>query len=414
MDLRGGGPDPPRNYLSFPSSSPTLVRHSNQVSYPSDKAFVEAIRHRHSARKATITERSLRNGSSHPLSFANNDYLGLSQHPQVGQAAKEAIQKYGTGAQAARLLAPNHPEYQELEKSLAEWKSAEKALLFSAGYLVPLGVIPSLASSQDTVVIERNAHACLFDGAKLSQAKIRLFDRRDPRDLLKVLQLTRKLNPQGKILIVTESLHSMDGDFLPLKEVVQLKEEFSAWLLLDEAHAGGVLGPHGSGLAGELGLTTKVDIHMGTLGKSLGSSGGFVAASGETIRHLINEARTFLFGTALAPAQVAAALRALQVIQSQEGAKLRSKLQENIEAYRSHRMTPWTGPIQPIPCPNNQTAIDLSLRLSEKGIHVPAIRPPTVPEGTARLRVSLSSRHSREDVIGLCSFLQELLPHQLN
>ena len=380
------------------------------MSFPSAKPFLEAIRNRHAARRATGTERSLRNGRSDPLSFANNDYLGLSQHPQVVQAAQEAIQRHGTGAQAARLLATNYAEYQELEEALAKWKSAEKALLFSAGYLVPLGVIPSLVSSQDTVVMERNAHACLFDGARLSSAKIRVFNRRDPQDLLKVLQLTRKLSPEGKILIVTESLHSMDGDFLLLKEVVQLKEDFSAWLLLDEAHASGVFGSHGSGLAAELGLTAKVEIQMGTLGKSLGSSGGFIAASEEMIHHLVNEARTFLFGTALAPAQASAALKSLQIIQSQEGGELRAKLRKNIQTFQSFRETTSEGPIQPIPCPDNQTAINMSTHLSEKGVYVPAIRPPTVPEGTARLRVSLSSRHSHEDVTRICNMLQELLP----
>jgi len=341
------------------------------------------------------------------LSFSNNDYLGLSQHPRVIQAAKQAIEEHGTGAQAARLLAPNFPEYQKLEETLAGWKSTERALLFSAGYLTPLGVIPSLVSSQDTVIIERNAHSCLYDGARLSNAKIRVFHRRDPQDLSRVLQLTRKLNPHGKILIVTESLHSMDGDFLPLKEVVQLKEEFAAWLLLDEAHAGGIIGPQGSGLAAELGLTALVEVQMGTLGKSLGSSGGFVAASEEIIRHLVNEARTFLFGTAMAPAQAAAALCALQMIRSDDGKHLRTRLGENIGTFRSSREIALPGPIQPIPCSDNQTALTLSQRLSEQEIQVPAIRPPTVPEGTARLRISLSARHSREEILRLGQSLNE-------
>ena len=368
------------------------------------------MRSRHSARQASKTERSLRDDSSDTLSFSNNDYLGLSQHPEVKQAAWQSIHAHGTGSQAARLLAPNYPEYQRLEEALAAWKSTERSLLFAAGYLAPLGVIPSLASSRDTVIIERNAHACLFDGAKLSNAKIRIFNRRDSQDLFQILQLTRKLNPQGKILIVTESLHSMDGDRLPLKEIVDLKEEFSAWLLLDEAHAGGIFGPQGNGLATELGLTARVEVQMGTLGKALGSSGGFVAASGEIIRHLVNEARTFLFGTALAPAQAAAAFRALQIIQSQEGEELRIKLRANIETFHSNRETSLAGPIQPVPCHDNQTAVDMAHRLLERGLHVPAIRPPTVPEGTARLRVSLSARHSPQDITRLCSSLHELLP----
>jgi len=376
----------------------------------SDTFFTESIRSRHSARQVARTERILGNTSPHSLSFSTNDYLGLSQHPQVIQAARQAIEEHGTGAQAARLLAPKHAEYQKLETALANWKSTEKALLFSTGYLAPLGVIPSLVSGPDTVVIERNAHACLFDGARLSNAKIRVFHRRDFQDLSRVLQLARKLNPHGKILIVTESLHSMDGDFLPLKEVVQLKDMYSAWLLLDEAHASGLWGPQGSGLAAEHGLNLNIEIQMGTLGKALGSSGGFVAASDEIIRHLINESRTFLFGTALAPAQTAAALSSLQIIQSHEGEELRAKLRENINTFRFNRPTFLEGPIQPIPCPDNQTAMDISNRLTKRELQVPAIRPPTVPEGMARLRVSLSSRHSREDVTGLCNVLNELLP----
>ena len=410
MDLCGWCSDSPRNPLTFPSSNPTSFRHSHGVSSPSAKPFLDVMRSRHSIRQATKTERNLGNNPSHALSFSNNDYLGLSQHPKVKQAGWQSIHEHGTGSQAARLLAPNYPEYQRLEEALAGWKLTEKSLLFSAGYLTPLGVIPALASAPDTVVIEKNAHACLFDGAKLSNAKIRIFNRRDPQDLFQVLQLTRKLNPQGKILIVTESLHSMDGDLLPLKEIVDLKEEFAAWLLLDEAHAGGIYGPQGSGLATELGLTAKVEVQMGTLGKSLGSSGGFVAASEEIIRHLVNEARTFLFGTALAPAQAAAALKALQIIQSQEGEELRVKLRANIKTFHSNRETSLAGPIQPIPCFDNQIAVDISHRLLERGLHVPAIRPPTVPEGTARLRVSLSSRHSLKDINGLCSLLHELLP----
>ena len=373
----------------------------------SDTFFTESIRSRHSARQVARTERILGNTSPHSLSFSTNDYLGLSQHPQVIQAARQAIEEHGTGAQAARLLAPKHAEYQKLETALANWKSTEKALLFSTGYLAPLGVIPSLVSGPDTVVIERNAHACLFDGARLSNAKIRVFHRRDFQDLSRVLQLARKLNPHGKILIVTESLHSMDGDFLPLKEVVQLKEEFAAWLLLDEAHAGGIIGPQGSGLAAELGLTALVEVQMGTLGKSLGSSGGFVAASEEIIRHLVNEARTFLFGTAMAPAQAAAALCALQMIRSDDGKHLRTRLGENIGTFRSSREIALPGPIQPIPCSDNQTALTLSQRLSEQEIQVPAIRPPTVPEGTARLRISLSARHSREEILRLGQSLNE-------
>lgn len=380
------------------------------MSQPVPHPFLDSIRRRESDRQVRQTSRHLDTGPSPSLSFSDNDYLGLSQHPQVKESAQHAIQEHGIGARAARLLAASYPEYQKLEESLAQWKSTEKALLFSAGYLAPLGVIPAMVGSQDTVVIERNAHACLFDGSKLSQAKIRVFDRYSPEDLSKVLQLTRKLNPEGRILIVAESLHSMEGHFLPLAEIVQLKEQFAAWLLLDEAHAGGICGPQGSGWAAELGLTRNIEIQMGTMGKSLGSSGGFVAASAEIVRHLQNEARTFLFGTALSPALANAAQAALQIVQSKEGEDLRANLKNNIESFRSQRITPLTGPIQPILCNSNQVSLDISRRLAERDIHVPAIRPPTIPEGTARLRISLSARHSPENVTLLCQALNQLLP----
>lgn len=373
-------------------------------------SFLEAIRDRSLSRQKRQMDRGLPQDRAFFLSFANNDYLGLSQHPKVIEAGRNALETYGTGAKAARLLAPHGEAYQKLEESLARWKSTEKALLFAAGYLTPLGVIPSLVTGSDTIVMERNAHACLFDGAKLSTAKIRLFDRRNPAELATVLSQTRTLSPQGRILLVAESMHSMDGDLLPLEEIVQLKEKYAAWLLLDEAHAGGALGPNGSGWAAELGLASQVEIQMGTLGKALGSSGGFVAGSEEIIRHLVNEARTFLFGTALAPSQAAAATAALQIIQSSEGEELRTQLHENVATFRTRYRSSCPGPIHSIPCEDNETAVNISLRLAGNGIHVPAIRPPTVPEGTSRLRVSLSSRHSPDDVTKLCHCLHDFLP----
>lgn len=372
--------------------------------------FLDSIRLRKLAKDGDRATRILESGPDLSLSFADNDYLGLSQNPKVKKAAQQAIEEHGSGARAARLLAGNFSTHRELEESLARWKSTEKSLLFSAGYLAPLGVIPSLVSGSDCILIERNAHACLFDGAKLSSAKIRIFHRKDPGDLAKALELTHKLNPMGKILIVAESLHSMDGDWLPLGEIIQLKEKYGAWLLLDEAHAGGITGPKGAGWAAELNLASRVEIQMGTLGKSLGSAGGFVAASEEMISHLVNEARTFLFGTALAPAQAGAALAALQIILSHEGGELRGKLAENIGIFRAHRPTPQTGPIQPILCADNQSALLASRRLAESGIRVPAIRPPTVPQGGVRLRISLSARHSTGDVMRLGQSLEENLP----
>ena len=342
---------------------------------------------------------------SAPVSFADNDYLGLSRHPRVTEAAIRAIHSSGTGARAARHLAGPCPEHTVLEKSLAEWKGTEAALVFASGYQTPLGIIPSLVGPKDTILLERNAHACLFDGARLSQARLRLFTRNDPSSLEESLASSRKLVPDGKILLVAESLHSMDGDFADLATLTRLKERFGAWLLLDEAHANGVVGPEGAGWAAEKRLSHQVDIHMGTLGKALGSSGGFVAASASLIDHFLNEARTFLFGTAPGPATMAAATEALHIIRSPEGSQLRTLLGNHIRFYGSRQPGSQPGPIQPHILKSNEAAVKARDFLRAQGIEVAAIRPPTVPEGTARLRISLSTRHSDQDIQRLADAL---------
>ena len=342
------------------------------------------------------------------LSFADNDYLGLSRHPQVTEAAVCALHKSGTGARAARHLAGPCPEHARLEMDLAAWKKTGAALVFSSGYQTPLGVIPSLVGSKDTVLLERNAHACLFDGTRLSGARLRLFTRNDPASLEEALASARKLNPGGRILLVAESLHSMDGDFADLQMLTVLKKKFGAWLLLDEAHANGGIGPEGSGWAAAQGLSDEVEIQMGTLGKALGSSGGFVAASAVVIDHFLNEARTFLFATAPAPAAMAAATEALRILRSVEGETLRRRLQENIRLYLALNPGPHPGPIQIRILRSNQAVIAARDFLHAGGIEVAAIRPPTVPEGTARLRISLSCRHSEEEIRRLAGALSRL------
>ena len=362
---------------------------------------------RKNIRAAQGTQRSLSVHRS-SLSFSDNDYLGLSRHPRVTEAAISALRTSGAGARAARHLAGLCPEHAQLEKELAAWKKTGAALLFSSGYQTPLGVIPSLVGSKDTVLLERNAHACLFDGARLSAARLRLFTRNDPSSLEEALASAQKLNLGGKILLVAESLHSMDGDFADLRMLTTLKKKFGAWLLLDEAHANGVVGPEGSGWAAAQGLSDQVEVQMGTLGKALGSSGGFVAASTEVVDHFLNEARTFLFATAPAPAAMAAATEALRILRSSEGETLRHRLQENIELYLSLHPSPLPGPIQIRLLYANQAATEARDFLRAQGIESAAIRPPTVPEGTARLRLSLSSRHSGEEIRKLADTLSRL------
>ena len=342
------------------------------------------------------------------ISFADNDYLDLSRHPRVAEAAIAAIRNSGSSARAARHLAGPCPEHQALEKGLADWKGTEAALVFASGYQTPLGVIPSLVGAKDTVLLERNAHACLFDGARLSNARVRLFVRNDPASLEAALVSARKLNAEGKILVVAESLHSMDGDYAELSPLVELKNRWGAWLLLDEAHANGVAGPQGAGWAAEQGFAGQIEIHMGTLGKALGSSGGFMAASASVIDHFLNEARTFLFGTAPAPAAMAAATEALRLIRSDEGDRLRQRLRQNIRLFAAALPCSQPGPIQPRILKSNAAVIHARDFLRAGGIEIAAIRPPTVPEGTARLRLSLSARHSEEDIRKLIVALAEL------
>jgi len=229
-------------------------------------------------------------------------------------------------------------------------------------------------------------------------------------ELKTVLDSTQNLNPKGKILIVAESLHSMDGDFTPLEEIIRLKKAAGAWLLLDEAHAGGICGPQGAGRAAQLGLIDSVDLQMGTLGKALGSSGGFIASQNRVIDHLLNEARTFLFGTALSPAVARAALSALTIIRSPDGETLRATLQKNITQFRSALASSQLGPIHSILRGSNSSANAASQHLQQQGLSVPAIRTPTVPEGTARLRISLSARHTTHDIQQLTNALHTFPP----
>jgi 7-keto-8-aminopelargonate synthetase-like enzyme len=237
---------------------------------------------------------------------------------------------------------------------------------------------------------------------------MRVFHRQDTQELQKVLNSTTQLHPSGKILLVVESLHSMDGDWAPLLEIIQLKNQFGAWLLLDEAHANGICGPAGAGLAAQLNCTHQIEIQMGTLGKTLGSSGGFVAASDFIINHLLNEARTFLFGTALSPASAAAALVSLGIVRSTEGDSLRQILQQNIAQFTATYPSPLSGPIHLFACRASSAALTASTSLRNLDIDAPAIRYPTVAEGTARLRLSLSSRHTPKDIQTLTSALSTL------
>jgi glycine C-acetyltransferase/8-amino-7-oxononanoate synthase len=339
------------------------------------------------------------------VNFASNDYLGLAQHPKLKMAAADAAQRFGAGSGASRLISGTLAIHSELEARLSSFKQTPAALTFESGYAAALGTVPALFGRGDVIILDKLAHASLIDGARLSGAEIRVYPHNRLDRLWELLDWARRKRRDAKILIITESVFSMDGDSCPLSEIVELKDEFGAVLLLDEAHAIGVVGPNGAGLAAECGLVDRVDIHLGTLGKSIGSSGGFIAGPSSLIDVLINRARTFIYSTAPPPAAIAAAIEGLGIIASEIGDRLRAALWRNHEALAVKLKRPKPeaarSAIVPIIVGLEEQALSLSEELVERGFLVPAVRFPTVPRGSARLRVTLSAIHRLQDVVNL-------------
>jgi glycine C-acetyltransferase/8-amino-7-oxononanoate synthase len=354
------------------------------------------------------------------VNFASNDYLGLAQHPQVKAAAIEATEKYGAGAGAARLVSGTLRVHRELEIQLAKFKRAPAALAFGSGYAAAVGTICALVCSNDLVIIDKLVHASLVDGARLSGAKLRVFDHNDTADLEKILSWAtglREANPETRILIVTESVFSMDGDCAPLGEIADIKDLFGAWLMVDEAHALGVLGAGRRGLAEQLGVANRIEVQMGTLGKAVGSAGGFIAGSETLIDHVVNSARSFIFSTSPPPGAVAAATAGIEIIASEEGDALRNRLLKNVSALRTALPESFAAlvpaesgatAIVPIILEDEQRALRAAEALKQAGFLVPAIRYPTVARGKARLRITVSALHTEEQIARLASALGKL------
>lgn len=344
------------------------------------------------------------------LDFSSNDYLALSEDSALIAAASEALHRSGTGAGAARLMSGNFPVHQELEAAVAALKGQEAALLFGSGYAANLGIIAALMGRDDMIFTDRLNHASIYDGCRLAGAKIARF-RHNDLDHLEELLKNRPV--KGTRLIVVESLYSMDGDRAPLRDLVRLKEQYGALLMVDEAHATGVFGRKGGGLIEEDGVAGCVDFAMGTFGKALGSYGAYVAASRQMIDFLVNRARSFIFSTALPPAVAAASLAAVRRVQEEPG--LRQELHSRValfkEALRQGGITADLGPSQIIPIQVGESgkAVVLAQRLRERGLFVPAVRPPTVPEGTARLRFSITRHLGEADLKGAASVLLDSL-----
>ncbi len=353
-------------------------------------------------------------GGEPKLNFSSNDYLGLAWHPRLIEAAQQTVQRTGTGAGASRLICGNLDLHQELDLALAKWKQTEAALSFSSGFATALGTIPALLGKDDLVIVDKLAHACLIDAAKLSGATLRAFPHNNTAYLEKLLERARATS-NANILILVESIYSMDGDTAALADLVELKEKYEAWLLVDEAHASGIVGPAGRGLLAETGLAGKVDLQMGTFSKALGSGGGYVAGSKVLIDFLVNSARSFIFSTAPPPAVAAASLAAIELVQDDEGERLRERLWTNVRHFLDLASEKWLpahfhdgalpSAIVPLLIGDEGAALDLAAKLLEQDLLVPAIRYPTVPRGKARLRVTLSAAHQPEQIDQLASTL---------
>lgn len=345
------------------------------------------------------------------LQFASNDYLGLANHPSVLDAAIEAVRKFGAGSGSSRLLAGSLQPHHALEERLADFKKAEAALAFNSGYAAATGCLQAVVGKGDVVLLDRLAHACLIDGARLSGATLRVFPHNDMERLDGILSRLRGVRKEGRILIVTESVFSMDGDVCPLPELIALKEKYGAWLFVDEAHATGVLGSQGRGWADQCRLADRVDFQMGTLGKALGSAGGYLCGSRSLVDYLINRARSFIFSTAPPPAQAAAAIAAINIASGPEGDTLRATLRSHMAALGES--LPAAGnpltPIIPIHLGDESRALEIEARLRALAIWVPAIRYPTVSKGSARLRISLTAAHRPEHIDTLAAALAPLL-----
>ena len=332
------------------------------------------------------------------VSFASNDYLGLSHHPAVIAAAHTAIDRWGTGAGAARLIVGSRPVHHELEAELSSWKGTEAAVLFTTGFAANLGVLTTFAGPDTLVCSDELNHASLIDGRRLAGAPLAVYRHLDAAHVDELL----RANTCARAIVVSETTFSMDGDVAPVDKLLDVCAHHGALLVLDEAH--GVLGPEVSPPS-ELPDDVTV-LRVGTLSKTLGALGGFVAGPGRYTDLLVNRARAYIFTTASSPADAAAALAAIRVLRSPEGDALRARLRANVDRLRPGH----PSPVVPYVCGSEARALEAADALAARGFLVTAIRPPTVPPGTSRLRVALSADHTPDQVDALAAALADLFP----
>lgn len=367
------------------------------------KNYLDQVKQRDLYRETVVYEpidatHARLNGRTY-LVLASNNYLGLTHCPSVQHAAAAAIMAYGTGSGGARLITGTHPQYQLLEQELANFKGTEAAVVFNTGYMANIGTISALANPEDTIFSDELNHASIIDGCRLAKAKIAVYRHRDTGHLAELL---KSIDCHGKRLIVTDGVFSMDGDIAPLPDIVELAEKYNALVIVDDAHATGVIGPGGRGTAAYYGLEGKVHVQIGTLSKALGSEGGFTAGSRDLIDYLVNRARSFIFTTALSASTVAAARAGLAELVQRPG--LVKKLRENSSflinklASTGLKVNDNKTPIIPVLVGPAASTLELSRMLKDDGLIISAVRPPTVPEGASRLRIAVSAAHTRNEL----------------
>tara|TARA_Y100001970_G_scaffold45236_1_gene56737 strand:+ start:39111 stop:40265 length:1155 start_codon:yes stop_codon:yes gene_type:complete len=346
--------------------------------------------------------RVIRNGKE-LISFSCNDYLGLSQHPRIIEAIQKAVTIHGTGGGASRLVTGNYPLYNDLEKRLAELKGTEDACVFGSGYLANLGIIPSLVGEKDLILIDELSHSCMFSGTVLSKSKVLFFHHNDVGHLEALLKKNRDKHPRA--LILTDGVFSMDGDLAPIPELSSLSLRYDTWLMTDDAHGIGVVGK-GRGSSFAFNSVSKVPLQMGTLSKAVGSYGGYLCASKSVIDLIKTRARTLIYSTSLAPANIVASIEALKIIESNP--ELIQKPLDHAKSFsKALGLKNPSSAIVPLILEDTERTLEASKILEDSGYLVTAIRPPTVPKGTSRLRFTFSATHSKKDVSSLANIVNK-------
>ncbi|HDY68390.1 MAG: 8-amino-7-oxononanoate synthase [Candidatus Scalindua sediminis] len=341
------------------------------------------------------------------ISFCSNNYLGLANHPEIAKAVEDAVKKYGWGAGASRLISGNMKLHETLEEEISKFKRKEATIVFPTGYMANIGTICSLVSSGDLVICDRLNHASIIDGCRLSGATFRVYPH---RDTVKLENILKKSSKYPRKLIVTDTVFSMDGDLAPLPDIVRIARKYKAMVMVDEAHGTGVFGKNGRGVVEHFNLNEKVNIVMGTLSKAVGSLGGFVSGDKNLINYLRNKARTFMYTTALPPAVCAASIAGIKLIQKDHS--LRESLWRNVHYVKEGlkllnlNLVSSESPIIPVMIGDAKKAVNMSSFLFESGVLIPAIRPPTVPDKSSRLRVTVMATHTRADLDKLIDVLK--------